>query len=164
MVEVPNIYQITSGKGVGDHCLAAFDAALIEAGIGNFNLVRISSIIPPFCRFRSGSVHKDLGVPYGALLPVAYGSISSAQPGVISAAVAIGHYRNSSPGLIMEYSGRCSVRESEIQVEAMVREGFRNRGFDLNDLHIESVEYVVKAGESGAVIAAVPMWYSEGRQ
>lgn len=38
---------ITSGIGEGQTNLSAFDAALWDAGIANFNLIKLSSIIPP---------------------------------------------------------------------------------------------------------------------
>lgn len=38
---------VTIGCGTGNTPLAAFDAALISAGIGNFNLLTLSSVIPP---------------------------------------------------------------------------------------------------------------------
>jgi arginine decarboxylase len=41
------IIQIASGTGNGPTKLAAFDAALQAAGAANFNLIRLSSIIPP---------------------------------------------------------------------------------------------------------------------
>lgn len=42
-------------KGVGKHRekLTSFELALRSAGIGNFNLVRVSSIFPPGCRILS---------------------------------------------------------------------------------------------------------------
>ena len=39
--------RLSTGVGVADTSLAAFDAALYEAGIGNFNLLPLSSVIPP---------------------------------------------------------------------------------------------------------------------
>jgi len=38
---------ITSGIGEGQTKLSAFDAALWDAGIANFNLIKLSSVIPP---------------------------------------------------------------------------------------------------------------------
>jgi len=38
--------NITSGTGEGQTKLSAFDAALWDAGIANFNLIKLSSIIP----------------------------------------------------------------------------------------------------------------------
>jgi arginine decarboxylase len=39
--------NISSGIGSGPTKLAAFDTALIDAGIANYNLIKLSSIIPP---------------------------------------------------------------------------------------------------------------------
>ncbi len=39
--------SVTSAIGTGITTLSAFDAALDNAGIGNFNLVQLSSVIPP---------------------------------------------------------------------------------------------------------------------
>jgi arginine decarboxylase len=39
--------RISTGVGVADTQLAAFDAALYEAGIGDVNLLPLSSVIPP---------------------------------------------------------------------------------------------------------------------
>ena len=38
---------ITHGTGTGPTELAAFDDAILKAGIGNYNLIYLSSIIPP---------------------------------------------------------------------------------------------------------------------
>lgn len=39
--------RVSTGVGSGRTRLTAFDAALTDAGVGNFNLVRLSSVIPP---------------------------------------------------------------------------------------------------------------------
>jgi arginine decarboxylase len=39
--------RISTGVGVAETPLAAFDAALYEAGIGDVNLLALSSVIPP---------------------------------------------------------------------------------------------------------------------
>lgn len=38
---------VTTGTGEGPTPLAAFDAALLDAGVANYNLIYLSSIIPP---------------------------------------------------------------------------------------------------------------------
>jgi arginine decarboxylase len=38
---------LTSGKGEGSTILSSFDAALHDAGVCNYNLIYLSSIIPP---------------------------------------------------------------------------------------------------------------------
>lgn len=41
------IINVASGIGTGPTKLSAFDAALNHAGIANYNLIRLSSVIPP---------------------------------------------------------------------------------------------------------------------
>ena len=52
-------------KGVGHHRekLASFEAALRDAGIASYNLVRVSSIFPPHCRIISRQRGFDLLTP-----------------------------------------------------------------------------------------------------
>lgn len=47
MVKDQKTIYITSGIGEGQTKLAVFDAALWDAGIANFNLIELSSVIPP---------------------------------------------------------------------------------------------------------------------
>lgn len=39
--------QVSSGIGIGPTKLSAFDSALNDAGVANYNLLRLSSVIPP---------------------------------------------------------------------------------------------------------------------
>jgi arginine decarboxylase len=39
--------RVSAGRGIGLTRLSAFDAALRDAGVADFNLVRLSSVIPP---------------------------------------------------------------------------------------------------------------------
>jgi arginine decarboxylase len=41
------LLQIVSGIGTGPTQLSAFDDALLNAGLGNYNLLTLSSVIPP---------------------------------------------------------------------------------------------------------------------
>lgn len=41
---------LSTGRGVGPTALAAFDAALLDAGVANYNLICLSSVIPPGSR------------------------------------------------------------------------------------------------------------------
>ena len=44
---VSSALPVAAGTGTGSTSLSAFDAALRAAGVANFNLVRLSSVIPP---------------------------------------------------------------------------------------------------------------------
>jgi len=55
---IPSRFFLTKGKGKHREKLASFEQALREAGIAPFNLVKVSSIIPPQCRL----IEKDEGL------------------------------------------------------------------------------------------------------
>jgi arginine decarboxylase len=50
---VPKELFLTKGKGVHTEKLVSFEMALRDAGIAEFNLVRVSSIFPPNCKIIS---------------------------------------------------------------------------------------------------------------
>lgn len=45
-------YTLVGGSGEGATRLNAFDAALLDAGVGNTNLIKLSSILPPGLEYR----------------------------------------------------------------------------------------------------------------
>ncbi len=53
---VPRFAFLTKGVGHDGHPLAAFDAALRDAGVSGQNLVPVSSVFPPGCKFIARSV------------------------------------------------------------------------------------------------------------
>jgi arginine decarboxylase len=61
--------RVSRGAGVGPTQLAAFDAALQAAGVAGYNIVRLTSVIPPHAVVRE-AVGDDL--PKGAQGDVAY--------------------------------------------------------------------------------------------
>lgn len=149
----PTKYFITVGRAEGVSNLNAFDAALLSACIGNTNLVKISSILPPQCREVA-----PVRLPLGALVPTAYGTIASEEPGrIISAAVAIALPEDEDdPGLIMEAGELGPCEEVEGTVRRMAAEGMKVRGSPIRRIVSRSVEHKVE--HNGAVVAAVVLW------
>ncbi len=147
-------FFFASGHAEGATPLNAFDGALLASGIGNTNLIKISSILPPGCIFLS----PPPPVAPGKLVPVAYGTIFSDIPGErIAAGVAVAIPEDPSlPGVIMEYSSRGHKEEIETIVRDMAKEAFRVRDFPLKDVMSRAVDYVSKG--SGAVFAGVVLW------
>ncbi len=153
IIKTPTHYFLVFGASEGFTPLNAFDGALLSAGIGDTNLVKMSSIVPPRCQQIS-----PVRLPAGSLVPTAYASITSDVPGeLISSAVAVAlpkepHY----PGLIMEYSARGSRAEIEETVRRMALEGMRLRMREIKDLQSIAVEHRVQ--KVGATLAAVVLW------
>lgn len=152
LLPTPRKFTLVAGAGEGDTPLNAFDRALLAAGAGNVNLLKVSSILPP------GAVYaEEIPLPAGALVPVAYGALTSATPGeIITAVVGVG-IPEEGFGVIMEYSGRISRKEAEEKMRRMVTEAFEVRGLTLARYLVRAVEHrVVK---TGAVFAGVILWY-----
>ncbi|AEF93920.1 Pyruvoyl-dependent arginine decarboxylase [Desulfotomaculum nigrificans CO-1-SRB] len=152
MLPTPKKYFLTAAAAEGRSRLTAFDNALLNARIGNLNLIRVSSILPP-----DVELDNNLDIPPGSLVPTAYGSIISDIPGeLIAAAVAVG-ISEDSYGVIMEFSGKCSKEEAEDTVTAMVREAFEVRRKQLKEIKVAVVDHRVE--KTGCCLAAIPLWY-----
>ncbi len=152
MKTIPEQYLIGAAAADGQHTLTAFDAALIKIGIGDCNLVRVSSILPPGCQ----EVPEGFRFPDGSLVPTVYGVANSSTPGErVAAAVGIGFYHDSF-GVIMEHSGLLTAEEARGKVEEMIREAFVIRGMELKGIKIKSTEHRVTT--AGAAVAAVALW------
>jgi len=152
MLPTPRKYFLTASGAEGKDMLTAFDKALLLAGIGNINLIRVSSILPP------GAEYDDtLFIPAGSLVPTAYGYTISQNPGErIAAAIGVG-FASTSFGVIMEFAGICSEEEARNKIRDMLTEAMINRGAEIVDMRIVSVEHKVE--RIGCVLAAAPMWY-----
>lgn len=152
MLPTPKKFTLVAGAAEGPSRLNAFDNALLKAGIGNLNLLKVSSVLPPQAEY----VEK-LDIPPGSLTPTAYGALISDMKGEkIAASVGVGFSPNDY-GIIMEFSGKCSAQEAEEAVSEMVRQAFRSRGIELTKIMVKSVEHTVES--VGCAFAAVALWY-----
>jgi len=155
IIKTPSKYFLVSGASDGYSLLNAFDAALLASGVGDTNLVRMSSILPPGCVELNP---KPQSLPQGALVPIAYATISSDVPGtIISSAVAVGIPEDSAlAGLIMEFSAKREKEYVEYQVKRMVVEGMKLRNRAIKEIKSVSATFEVKT--IGATFAAVVLW------
>ncbi len=148
---VPKRFFLTTGAGNASTDLNAFDAALIEAGLGDTNLVRLSSILPPGSQEIPPSEF-----PKGCFVPLAYGDLTCSEPGtIISAAIAVGIPDDPhAAGLIMECARIGRPGPCEDAAGEMVREGMEHmRGLTIREIKVVSTSLAVE--RVGAVFAAV---------
>lgn len=154
MLPTPTQYTMATATAEGLTRLTAFDKALLGAGVGNCNLLKVSSILPP------GALYvPKLFIPEGSLLPIAYASVISDIPEqMLCAGVAVGIGDADEYGVIMEYHGIGSQKEAEERLESMVQEAFDIRGRELLQIRIAAVQHEVE--KCGCAFAAIPLWYS----
>jgi arginine decarboxylase len=144
-------FTLVCGAGEGDAPLTAFDAALLDAGVGNLNLVRISSVMPAGVRRA-----EKLDLPVGSVVFIAYGTYRGSSAGErIAAAIGVAT-APAGPGMIMEYAGPGTAQDAESQVRRMLREAFARRSWEVGEVLIKSAEHVVSA--NGAVFAGCALW------
>jgi arginine decarboxylase len=156
MSKTPNIYCLVKGASEGRTRLNAFDKALLQAGVGDTNLMRMSSILPPAAREVSVD---EIVFPKGGFIPLAYAAIDGTTPGrVISAAIAVGiPVDNREPGVIMEFEDHAHLDTVEEIVRQMVIDGFEYRNRKLKEIKSIGVEHRVE--QTASVFAAAVLWY-----
>jgi arginine decarboxylase len=146
----------TAGHAEGGTSLNAFDNALLMAGIGNINLIKVSSIVPP-----EVAIVELPKIRPGALVPTAYAVITSETPGETIAA-AVGYALPDDPaknGVIMEFHGAGTRAEAERAIDAMLAEAFRMRGETIREQRIVSAEHRVE--RIGCALAAMTLLAEE---
>ena len=147
-------YIITIGSGNSKYGLNAFDKALLASGIGDYNLVKLSSILPPHA-----SRVEAVKLPRGSILHTAYSSYIEHCPGkTICAAIAVAKPKDESlPGVIMEVSGEFRDEIGEEIVTSMARISMESRSINEYDIQKEFISMITQEG-SNCVIAAVSIW------
>lgn len=149
-----NCYTMVAGVGKGSTELNAFDNALYHAGVGNYNLIKVSSILPP-----ESKEETKVDVVPGAILPIAYGSIGTKESGKrIVAAVGVGIPKDVEKiGVIMEYSGFGEEKQAEIIVQKMVQEAMTNRKIEIMEIKCASCSCYTDS-DFCCVFAGIALW------
>ena len=151
--QAPELLWATVGHAEGETPLTAFDSALIEAGIGQWNLVKVTSVAPPAAVL----VSQPIVIEPGAVVPAVLCSVHSNRPGeTISACVGIG-FNSEGHGMIMEHSGQGSPEEMEASVRRMIDESLGRRGLKPESVSVHSVSHTVE--KVGSCVAAVVLWW-----
>lgn len=138
--------RVSRGTGTGSTRLAAFDAALRSAGVADFNLVRLSSVIPPFSSVITTESDDQIPGGHGDLLFCVYADAYSSTPGesAWSGIAWAQHHDAAQGGLFAEHSGWSQggvQRELDHTMEEMISgrpPGFQSRGTLLSSITCES--------------------------
>ena len=151
----PKYYRVSSGKGTSKYKLVAFDNALIDAGISNYNLLKVSSILPIGCKQRD-----KIDLREGSPVMTAYATISSSIPGEkIATAVAVGIPNDPDKiGLIMEYEEIGSAEHAEAVVRDMVKESMKSHGINCSRIISSSIDGIVENESFLSLVSAIILW------
>jgi arginine decarboxylase len=140
--------SITSGRAEGPTKLNTFDNALLNAGIGDVNLIKVSSILP-----KDAEIVPVPELTPGDMTNSVLSYVSSDNEGdIISAFVAVAIADEF--GCVVENTGiNRNPDDVKSEAEEMARYMVDVRGMKLKEIIIEGKSHIVK--KQGAVVAAV---------
>jgi len=161
--------RVVRGTASGPTELASYDAALAAAGVGDYNLVAVSSVLPADATVAVDGTAPDLGPP-GATLTVVEARATATGPGHVSAA--LGWATGDGPGIVYEASGVQSASgsrpeagdagemdqaDARAEVEAGLTAGQQLRDWAFDDEHVESITAEAEPGTyaTAVVLAAL---------
>ncbi len=134
--------HIATGLGSGPTTLGAFDAALNDAGIANYNLLRLSSVIPP----KTTLVHHDGAIPaemmpgeWGDRLYVVMAEQRAAIPNTEAwAGIGWVQEQSSGKGLFVEHEGN-SEKAVRTDIEQSLQALMATRNVDFGPIQMKVV-------------------------
>ncbi len=150
-------FTLGSGVGIAEDYILAFDRALRSAGFADYNLLKVSSILPA-----RSSISNEINLPKGSLLPIAYAEMHSNERGrIIGSAVAVAVPENEEDiGVIMEVKG---FERKEIlirKVENLCLKAMEDRRIRVKEVISTGVDAEVEDGFV-CVFSGVAIWESQ---
>ncbi|WP_133965087.1 pyruvoyl-dependent arginine decarboxylase [Eubacterium limosum] len=148
-------FNLYSGLGLDEtSSLLSFDSALINAGVASYNLVKVSSILPP-----NFVLCNNIDIADGDVMFTAFAHYARKGHGIISAAAAVGVPKyKSNVGVIMEYSGDCGKKEAENKVQKMVTIAMKNHNIEIDKIISTSKEAILISDIFTSVVAGIALW------
>lgn len=145
--------RVVWGAGTGPTAMASYDAALADAGVHNYNLVPVSSVIPPGATVDPVGTADDLGA-VGGRLTVVEARATATDPGHVSAG--LGWMESPDGGLFYEAAGPTDDADVEERVRQGVQAGADLRDWDFDDPQVRVQAVEVEPGtHTTAVVLAV---------
>ena len=133
------VIELAKGVGTGPTKLSAFDAALNDAGVSNYNLIRLSSVIPPNSVIEPHKIKVSPGGKWGDKLYVVMAEIRVDTPNAEAwAGIGWVQEKSTGKGLFVEHEGM-----SESSVKKDIRQSLEalmaTRNVDFGPIHMEMV-------------------------
>lgn len=149
---MPTRCLLVRGRGQAPLALEAFDTALVDAGVGEYNLVKVSSIFPPHCQFTD-----EHEAPEGTAVTTAFAQMESDDSTVtISASIAVAVPKDPHrPGVIMEWHGHGDQAFAEDTVIGMAKRAMDRRGIEVHEVRCVAIDGKATAGTMSVFAAAV---------
>ncbi len=147
----PKKFFVTAGRGLSKVSkLNAFDRALIDAGIGNCNLVPVSSILP------GGAEECGLcDIPAGSIVFVVMAKMDGSEGETLGAGIAWAWEENGRFGIVVEAHDNMDHERLKTALNDRLNEMAVMRGIKLKNVKYRVESLNVPKGFYGSVVAAL---------
>lgn len=148
--------KISAGIGVGPTQLSAFDSALNHAGVANYNLIRLSSVIPPKSKIEvSGDTLTNLPGEWGDRLYVVMAEQRASKPNEEAwAGIGWVQEKESGKGLFVEHEGS-SEKAVRSDITQSLQALMATRNVDFGEIQMEVIGTSCKHLPVCAMVVAV---------
>ncbi len=159
--------KVVCGVGRGKTTLSAFDSALKDAGVYNYNLIVLSSIIPPDCVISKIKRYVTPPEEYGYKLYVIKAEIRSEEAGKYIAA-GLGWYQlEDGRGIFVEHEIKGETRvavESEIslRIKNSLKDLAKFRNIRFDESKAKSVVSIAHIKDKPTCALVLAVYQSEG--
>jgi len=145
------IIHVNTGYGIGATARGAFDAALYDAGIHNYNLIELSSVIPPGTQVERRKFEAPEG-EIGHRLYVVLAHAEAPNPGSeLWAGLGWVQDRQDGHGVFLELTG--PTREAvEYDITVTLEEMVARRRGDFGSIHCEVAQAIYEDRPAAAVV------------
>jgi arginine decarboxylase len=147
--------NVTKGTGTGPTELSAFDQALVSAGVANFNLIYLSSVLPPNSKVITHDTLPEVEGEWGDRLYIVMAQMRVSQRNH-EAWAGVGWIQDpaTKKGLLVEHEGH-----SEAEVRADIKNSLealaKNRGTKFGPISMEVVGIRCELDPVCALVCAV---------
>ncbi len=148
---IPKRFFVTTGRGLSRVSkLNAFDRALVDAGIGNCNLVPVSSIIP------NGAEECEICyIPAGSIVFVVMARMDGSEGETISAGIAWAWEEGGRFGMVVEAHDNMDHEKLKTTLNDRLNEMAIMRNIKLKNVKYRVESLNVPKGFYGSVVAAL---------
>lgn len=145
--------RVASGVATGPTEMSSYDAALAAAGVHNYNLVAVSSVVPADATVEVVDRIPELG-PAGDRLTVVQSRTTTTGPGRVTAG--LGWATGPGPGLFYEAAGETDPDAIRDRIRRGLDAGRELRDWTFTDEHVETASSDADTGvyTTAVVIAA----------
>ncbi len=132
-----DVIRIVRGAGTGPTAIASYDAALADAGVENYNLIPVSSIIPATVDVEVVGTAPDLGHAGNRLIVV---QARATVEGTGRVTAALGWSTGEGPGVLYETGGEFDESEAKRRIRRGLEHAreLREWTFDGEDIDVVS--------------------------